>query len=75
MGDPLQQAKVIYPLEEILLLSLLAVVAGAKTFTGIAEFGKTSSICCGACDPSNTERPVMTGWASCSPQRLGSQPM
>ncbi|MEF2554118.1 ISAs1 family transposase, partial [Aurantimonas sp. A2-1-M11] len=31
---------VIYPLDEILLLSLLAVLAGAETFTAIAQFGK-----------------------------------
>ena len=40
LPDPRQLIKVIYPLAEILLLSLLAVVAGAETFTGIALFGK-----------------------------------
>ncbi|MPZ31256.1 MAG: ISAs1 family transposase, partial [Rhodospirillales bacterium] len=40
LPDPRQLSKVIYPLEEILLLSLLAVVAGAETFTAIAQFGK-----------------------------------
>lgn len=30
----------VYPLDEILLLSLLAVLAGAETFTAIAQFGK-----------------------------------
>ncbi|MCC0033916.1 ISAs1 family transposase [Pseudaminobacter salicylatoxidans] len=40
LSDPRQLSKVIYPLDEILLLSLLAVVAGAETFTGIAEFGR-----------------------------------
>lgn len=40
LPDPRQLAKVIYPLDEILLLCLLAVVAGAETFTGIAEFGR-----------------------------------
>ena len=30
----------VYPLDEILLVSLLAVLAGAETFTGIAQFGK-----------------------------------
>jgi hypothetical protein len=33
LPDPRQCLKVIYPLDEILLLSLLAVVAGAETFT------------------------------------------
>jgi len=40
LEDPRQLGKVVYPLDEILLLSLLAVLAGAETFTGIAEFGK-----------------------------------
>jgi len=30
--DPRQRGKVIYPLEEVLLLCLLAVLAGAETF-------------------------------------------
>ena len=40
LPDPRQISKVIYPLDEILLLSLLAVVAGAETFTAIAQFGR-----------------------------------
>jgi predicted transposase YbfD/YdcC len=40
LPDPRQLSKVIYPLDEILLLSLLAVVAGAETFTAIAQFGQ-----------------------------------
>ncbi len=39
LPDPRQAGKVVYPLEEILLLCLLAVVAGAETFTDIARFG------------------------------------
>lgn len=39
LGDPRQQAKVDYPLPEILLLCLLAVLAGAETITDIALFG------------------------------------
>ena len=39
LKDPRQQAKVAYPLEEILLLCLLAVLAGAETITDIALFG------------------------------------
>src|SRR5712692_7179744 len=37
--DPRQRGKVIYPLEEVLLLCLLAVLAGAETFVDIARFG------------------------------------
>lgn len=40
LDDPRQQAKVIYPLDEVLLLCLLAVLAGAETFTDIALFGQ-----------------------------------
>lgn len=39
LPDTRQRGKVVYPLEEILLLSLLAVLAGAETFTDIARFG------------------------------------
>jgi predicted transposase YbfD/YdcC len=40
MPDHRQQGKVIYPLDEILLLCLLAVLAGAEGFTDIARFGE-----------------------------------
>lgn len=39
LADPRQAGKVIYPLDEILLLCLLAVLAGAECFTEIALFG------------------------------------
>jgi len=39
LQDPRQKGKVIYPLDEILLLCLLAVLAGAESFTEIALFG------------------------------------
>jgi predicted transposase YbfD/YdcC len=38
--DPRQRGKVTYPLAEVLLLSLLAVLAGAETFVDIARFGQ-----------------------------------
>src|SRR5260370_3293616 len=38
--DRRQRGKVIYPLEEVLLLCLLAVLAGAETFVDIARFGQ-----------------------------------
>jgi len=37
--DPRQSGKVIYPLNEVLLLSLLATLAGAETFVEIALLG------------------------------------
>src|SRR5499425_2736567 len=40
MPDARQRGKVIYPLVEILLLILLAVLAGAETFVDIARFGQ-----------------------------------
>ncbi len=39
LHDPRQRGKVCYPLDEILLLCLLAVLAGAETITDIALFG------------------------------------
>ena len=39
LPDPRQPGKVVYPLDEVLLLCLLAVLAGAETFTDIARFG------------------------------------
>ncbi len=40
LKDPRQQGKVLYPLAEVLLLCLLAVLAGAETFVDIALFGE-----------------------------------
>jgi predicted transposase YbfD/YdcC len=40
LEDPRQLGKVIYPLDEVLLLCLLAVLAGAETFVDIARFGE-----------------------------------
>src|SRR5580692_9538703 len=38
MPDPRQRGKVMYPLEEVLLLALLAVLAGAESFVDIPLF-------------------------------------
>jgi predicted transposase YbfD/YdcC len=40
LPDPRQRGKVTYPLDEILLLALLAVLAGAESFVEIARFGE-----------------------------------
>jgi predicted transposase YbfD/YdcC len=40
LPDPRQRGKVVYPLDEVLLLCLLAVLAGAETFVDIARFGE-----------------------------------
>src|SRR5450631_3871542 len=39
LPDGRQRGKVMYPLNEVLLLCLLAVLAGAETFVDIARFG------------------------------------
>jgi hypothetical protein len=39
LPDPRQRGKVIYPLNEVLLLCLLAILAGADSFVEIARFG------------------------------------
>ena len=40
LPDPRQPGKVMYPLAEVLLLALLAVLAGAESFVDIARFGQ-----------------------------------
>src|SRR5665213_582707 len=40
LPDTRQAGKVMYPLDEVLLLCLLAVLAGAETITDIARFGE-----------------------------------
>ena len=40
LPDPRQLGKVIYPLDEVLLLCLLAVLTGAEAFVDIARFGE-----------------------------------
>ena len=40
LTDHRQPGKVIYPLDEVLLLCLLAVLGGAETFVDIARFGE-----------------------------------
>ena len=39
LPDRRQHGKVVYPLDEVLLLALLAVLAGADGFTDIVRFG------------------------------------
>jgi DDE_Tnp_1-associated len=47
LPDPRQRGKVLYRLDEVLLLSLLAVLAGAQTFVDVARFGSLS-FCAGS---------------------------
>src|SRR3954466_750791 len=39
LPDPRQRGKVVYPLDEVLVLALLGGLAGAETFVDIARFG------------------------------------
>ena len=68
LEDPRQQGKVDYPLEEILILCLLAVLAGADTVTDIALFGRKTLICCVASGRSQRARrrtiTSVTSWLS-----------
>jgi predicted transposase YbfD/YdcC len=38
--DPRQLGKIVYPLDEVLILALVAVLAGAESFVDIARFGR-----------------------------------
>jgi len=40
LPDPRQRGKVLYPLDEVLLFCLLAVLAGSEAITDIARFGE-----------------------------------
>lgn len=40
LADPRQAGKISYPLDEVLLLALVATLAGAESWVEIAEFGK-----------------------------------
>src|SRR5271166_2094498 len=42
LRDPRQQGKVLYPLREVMLLILCAVLAGAEDFVEIATWGRTN---------------------------------
>lgn len=66
LPDPRQQSKVIYPLDEVLLLCLLASLAGAETFVDIALFGSKRSTCCVASSLLFMGHPHMTIWVTYS---------
>ena len=40
LPDPRQSGKVVYPLDEILLLSLCGTISGCESFVDIAEYGE-----------------------------------
>jgi hypothetical protein len=51
LPDHLQAGKVDYPLPEVLLLILLAVLAEAETFTTSRDLASARSRCCGGFGP------------------------
>ena len=67
LPDPRQRGKVLHPLDEVLLLSLLAVLAGAETFADIARFGDRKLAFCGGSGRSGMARRRMITWAISSP--------
>ena len=64
LPDPRQQGKVSYPLDEILLLCLLAGLAGAECFTEIALFGVKKLDFLRRFRPSGTARQTMVTLAT-----------
>jgi hypothetical protein len=68
LPDHQQAGKVTYPLDEILLLCLLAVPAGAEAFTDIARFGEKKLDLLRRFRPIAMARPRMIIWAIFSPR-------
>ena len=66
LTDTRQQAKVVYPLDEVLLLALLATLAGAETFTDIARFGEKKLVLLRRFPRPTTARHPTTGLATSS---------
>src|SRR5271165_2678247 len=56
LPDPRQRGKITYPLDEVLLLCLLAVVGGAETFVSRGS-ARRRSRCCAGSDRFVTGRP------------------
>ncbi len=67
LDDPRQQAKVLYPLEEILLLCLCAVLSGADCWVEVALYGRQRLAFLRRFLPFKHGSPRMTNWGSCSP--------
>ncbi len=72
LPDPRQRGKVMYPLDEVLLLSLLAVLAGAETFVDIARFGAKKLGLLRRFRLMWMVHPRMTTWATSSPASMPS---
>ena len=65
LDDPRQQAKVLYPLPEILLLCLCAVLGGADSWSMLRSMASTSWNFCAACCRSSMWCRRTTNWGTC----------
>ena len=63
--DPRQEGKVLFPLEEILLLVLCGVISGADGWTSIALMVKRSLSSCVVSCRLGTEHRVTISWEIC----------
>ena len=70
LPDRRQAGKVVYRLDEVLLLCLLAVLGEAETFVDIALFGKRSSHFCGGFGHFATARPPTINSATFLPPSM-----
>ncbi len=68
MPDHRQSGDVAYRLDEILLLALLSILAGAEGFTDMARFGQKKLSLLQRFCPSPTVRRATTIWALSSPR-------
>ncbi|MBK8454994.1 MAG: transposase family protein [Thiofilum sp.] len=60
LEDPRQQAKVLYPLPEILLLGLASSLAGADDIVEMVRWAKLNADSCAAIIPMHGVSPTMT---------------
>src|SRR3954465_15284132 len=72
LPDPRQRGKVIYPLDEVLLLSLLAVLAGRRRSATSPASATISWGCCGDSGRFGTVRRRMITSATSSPRWMQS---
>ncbi len=63
LEDPRQQAKLLYPLPEILLLLLGAMLAGADELVEVEVWGNEHLPFCAASCPAGTARRATARWA------------
>ncbi|CAH2394396.1 transposase family protein [Mesorhizobium ventifaucium] len=72
LPDGRQKAKIRYPLDEVLLPCLLAVIAGAETITDISRFGEKKLNLLRRFRPFADGVPPMIIWVTSSPASMPS---